>query len=433
MKITFIRPNLSKRRSPDALQPLAIAVLKGLTPDSIETEFFDERIEEIPENIECDLAAISVQTFTARRAYQIADSLRKRGIKVVLGGYHATFMPGESLEHADAVVVGEAENIWEKVLLEAKAGKLAGIYKSNGSHNLKNVYYDRSIFKGKKYPNPVYPVEFSRGCKFSCEFCSVSEFNSHSYRSRPVSDVIEEIKALPGKYLLIVDDNIFADEENAHLFFKAMIPLKRKWGCQVSLDVVQNEENVALMAKSGCIAALIGFESLNEKNLTQMRKGAARVSNNYSEAIARIKRYGIMVYGSFLFGYDDDIGDAFAATIDFATKHKFFLANFNSINPMPGTKLYKRLKTEGRLINESWWLHEKYKYGEIMFKPKHLTPTELKDGCIWVRLRFSRYSQILRRFFDLSSNCRNISNSIMFIIGNIVSRREIHKKMRSIT
>ena len=418
-------------RSSDALHPLAFAVLAGLTPADVAIEFFDERIEEIPQHFQSDLAAISVQTFTARRAYEIARGFKLRKIPVVLGGYHPTFMTAEALQHADSVVVGPAEGVWEQVIRDVKAGTLARIYRKDTPILLDRITYDRSIFEGKKYSSFV-PVEFTRGCKYSCEFCSVAAFNRNNYVSRPVSTVIEEIKNLSTKRIVIIDDNIFADEERALELFQALKPLKITWGGQASIDIALNDHTLKLMAESGCIAISIGFESLDSNNLQKMNKGFNTLKNDYQTAIKRISDHGIMIQAFFLLGYDYDTADTVNRAIEFALEQKFFLAGFNTLTPQPGTRLYKRYKSERRLLDENWWLNEKYKYGEVMFQPRSMSSEELKTACIKARMKFYRYSQILRRSFDIGRTICNLKNLSIFYAGNLIARREIRKKMRKI-
>jgi radical SAM superfamily enzyme YgiQ (UPF0313 family) len=409
------------------MQPLAFAVLAGLTPDGIEIELFDEFIEEIPENISTDLAALTVQTFTAARAYKIADKLRSKGITVVMGGYHPTFLSEEVLNHADAVVVGEAETVWQELLRDFKNSRLAKVY-SGLPLQLDDILYDRSIFAGKKYA-PVTPVEFSRGCRLACEFCSVSSFHHHKHKTRPLDNVIKEIKSIKTKSISIIDDNIFADRQHAKQFFKELVHCKKKWGGQISIAIAKNDPLLDLMARSGCVVLMIGFESLEVENLRQMNKTANITLNDYTTAIRTIKDHGIMVYGSFVLGYDYDDTESIKRTLDFVLENKLFLNNFNTVNPMPGTKLYERLKNENRLIDEKWWLDEKYKYGEIMFVPKRMSAEDLKQGCIDARLAFNSYSSILKRIFDFKANAKSISNAGLFVAGNLIARKEVRLKM----
>jgi len=428
MKITFIRPNMVEERSADAMQPLAFAALSAETPADVETELFDECIEPVPLDLETDLVALSAHTFSARRAYQIADRFRNRGIPVVMGGYHPTFLPEEALEHADAVVVGPAEGQWRGVVEDAGKHRLQRIYRAKSVVPGDRLRYDCRIFQGKRY-NPVFPVEFSRGCRFACEFCSVSAFNNFTFQTRPVDRVMEDIEKAGAERILIVDDNVFSHRQEAKRLFERLVPMRIKWGCQISIDVAKDDAMLALMAKSGCIFFLVGFESLRKGNLKQMKKGSNVSCEDCSGAIEKINDHGIMIYASFVFGYDFDTTDVFEETVAFSMKHKFALVNFNTLNPMPGTALYDRLKSEGRLIEERWWLHEKYKYGEVMFRPRQMTPQELKEGCIRARLAFSRYSSILRRAFHRKANSRNMGNLGLYLIANWITRKETRNKM----
>lgn len=418
-------------RSSDAMHPLAFAVLAGQTPSDVKLEFFDERIEEIPEQLHTDLVAISVHTFTARRAYEIADRFRAQNIPVVLGGYHPTFLPDEAMQHADSVVVGHAEGIWGQVIEDARAGCLVKVYRQEKPVGLKRVSYDRCIFKDKHYSSFV-PVEFNRGCKYSCEFCSVAAFNRNRHISRPVDEVVREIKELNAKTVVIIDDNLYADEKKAKALFQALIPLKTRWGGQVSIDIADNDEMLQLMAKSGCLAVSIGFESLNPDNLKKMNKSFNTIRNDYAAAIKKIYAHGIMIQAFFLFGYEYDTADTFARTIEFARQNKFFLAGFNTLTPQPGTRLYQRYKKQDRLLEESWWLNEKYKYGEVMFRPENMSPDQLKEGCIQARKKFYTYSQIINRALNHRTTLCNLKNLGVHFAANIIARREILQKIKKI-
>jgi radical SAM superfamily enzyme YgiQ (UPF0313 family) len=418
---------MSNTRVPSAMHPLSFSVLAGLTPDNIEMELFDEFIEEIPENLSTDLAALTVQTFTAARAYKIADTLRSKGITVVMGGYHPTFLSEEVLTHADAVVVGEAETVWRELLEDFEKHRLKKVYRGLPLQ-LDGLRYDRSIFVGKKYA-PVTPVEFSRGCKLACEFCSVSSFHHHKHKTRPLDNVLEEINSINTKSISIIDDNICADREHAQQFFKELVHCKKKWGGQIGITIAKNDHMLDLIAQSGCVVLMIGFESLDVENLRQMNKRSNITAHDYTTAIRTIKDHGIMVYGSFVLGYDHDDAESIKRTLDFVLENKLFLNNFNTVNPMPGTKLYERLKNENRMIDEKWWLDEKYKYGEIMFVPKRMSAEELKQACIDARLAFNSYSNILKRIFDFKANAKSLSNAGLFLAGNLIARKEVRLKM----
>jgi radical SAM superfamily enzyme YgiQ (UPF0313 family) len=410
------------------MEPLAFAILAGLTPPDVKVAFSDERLEPtIPYDDHTDLVALTVQTFTARRAYQIAAQFRKRGIPVVMGGHHPTFMPEEALQYADAVVIGDAEGVWEQVVRDARLGRLQRIYRQQGQPPLQGLKYDRSIFQGKRY-TPLVPVQYGRGCRFACDFCSLHAFYGTSVRQRPVREVVAEIEALDRKYVLLVDDNIFVNVAKTEELLRALIQLRIRWGCQVSIDVARNTRLMDLMEKSGCIAAFIGFESLDERNLSQMKKKWNLKQGDYAAAVQQFRDRGIMIYASFVFGYDYDTVDSFDAAVEFALRSKFLLAQFVPLNPMPGPKLYERLRAEGRLIFDRWWLDPDYRYGQASFHPRGMTANELTQGCSRARREFYRYASTFRRACDPKANCRSLRHLGIFLAFNLIAKREIARR-----
>jgi len=427
VKITFVRPNMMAGRASDAMEPLVFAILAGLTPPAVETVLYDERLESIPFDEPTDLAALTVETYTAKRAYQIAGQFRGRGVPVVLGGYHPTFLPYEALQHADAVVIGDAEGVWPQLVQDARHGHLQPIYRQDGYPALAGSRPNRRIFRGKRYA-PAALVQYGRGCRFACEFCSIHAFYGRNLRQRPVSEVAAEIEALERKHVFIVDDNIFVDIPKAKALFEALIPLKIRWSCQVSIDVAKDDDLLRLMEQSGCTTAVIGFESLNEANLAQMKKKWNLKHGDYATAAQKFRDHGVMIYGSFVFGYDQDTVDSFERTVEFAIRSRFYLGNFNPLTPMPGAKLYDRLQAEGRLRYERWWLDPDYRYGQATFHPRRMTPDELTEGCFHARRQFNTYASIVRRSLDPSANCRDPYRLGLHLGSNIVSRREIIRK-----
>jgi len=429
MKVTFIRPNLYDDRSSDAMEPLCFAILKSLTPDDIETVFYDERLEPIPVDEDTDLVAMTVETYTARRAYKIAAEYRRRGIPVVMGGYHPTFLPDEGLEHADAVVKGDAEGIWEQVLADARNGGLKQIYESAAFPDLAGVMPDRSIFDGKKY-TPMGLVQYGRGCKFNCSFCSIRAFYGANLRQRPVEEVVEDIKRTGKRHIFIVDDNIFVDVSKARELFEALVPLHIKWSCQVSIDVARDPDLVDLMARSGCISALIGFESLQPDSLKEIKKGWNVKWQSYDESIAVFQNAGIMIYGTFVFGCDHDTVDDFDTAVEFSIRHKFVLANFNPLTPTPGAVLFDRMRAEGRLLHDKWWLDPDFKYGDATLRPLGMTADDLTRGCFDARRQFNTVGSILSRLYDRRTNSRSLFRAGVYMLANLISRREIYRKQQ---
>ena len=428
MRITFVRPSIGGRRASDAMEPLAFAILAGLTPPDVELALYDERLEPVPVDEPADLVALTVETYTARRAYQLATAYRRRGVPVVLGGYHPSFLPDEALQHADTVVIGDAEGLWEAVVRDARAGRLQRVYRQGTPPPLAGLRLDRGIFRGKRYTR-VAPVQYGRGCRFACDFCSIHAFYGTSLRQRPVGEVAEEIASLGRRFVLLVDDNLFVDVPKAAELFRALIPLDVRWGCQVSIDLARNPGLLDLMARSGCIAALVGFESLDERNLRQMRKRWNVKWADYATAIGEFRERGIMLYGSFIFGYDHDTPDTFARTVEFALRARFFLVNFSPLTPTPGTRLYDRLHAEGRLTHDRWWLDPDYRYGQATFVPRGMTAEELTAGCARARREFYRASSIARRALDRRANARDLARLGIYLGGNLLSRRELGRKL----
>ena len=427
VKITFVRPNMHPERSSDAMEPLCFAVLKSLTPPDIETVLCDERLEPVPFDEPTDLVAMTVETYTARRSYQIAAEFRARRVPVVMGGYHPTFLPEEAQEFADAVVQGDAEGIWEQVVEDARHHRLQKVYRQDVFPSLTDVQPDRSIFQGKRYV-PIALLQYGRGCRYNCDFCSIRAFYGTSLRQRPLRQVVEEIERVGGKHVFLVDDNIFVDVPKAKELFRALAPLKIRWSCQVSIDVARDRELVNLMRKSGCMAAIVGFESLHAANLQQMNKAWNLKGGDYETSINVFRDAGIMVYGTFVFGYDHDTPDSFDATVDFAIRNKLYLANFNPLTPTPRAPLYDRLKREERLIHKKWWLDPDYRYGQATFHPRGMTAQELTAGCYRARTNFNTYGSIFRRAWEPRTNLRSLYRLGVYLMSNLISRREIHAK-----
>jgi radical SAM superfamily enzyme YgiQ (UPF0313 family) len=427
MRITFIRPHITALRAADALEPLVFGILAKLTPPDVELKLYDARIEPIPFEEPTDLVAITVETFTAKYAYQVAARYRRRGVPVVMGGYHPTLLPEETLQFADAIAIGDAEAVWPQIVDDARAGRIQRVYQSTPNLEVEGVKPDRRIFAGKNY-RPLHLVQVGRGCKFACDFCSIHAFYGRDMPRRRLEDVLAEIEELRGKYVFFADDNLFNDLESAEALFRALIPYQIHWSCQVSLDIAQNPKLLDLMARSGCVGCLIGFESLDETNLVQMRKKWNMKYGDYAKTLARFYERGIMVFGSFVLGYDNDTPDAFARTFDFAMDSKLALAQFNPLIPTPATSLFNRLQKENRLLYERWWLDDHYRYGETIFRPKGMTPEQLAEGCFKLRRDFGSYSSIFRRMLDPRANAHSVYNLFAYLAINRASIQEILNK-----
>lgn len=426
MKLTLVRPNLGDYRSSDAMPPLAMGILAARAP-GWDIAFFDEKSEAVPGGDLPDLAALSVETFTARRAYKIADAYRARGVPVVMGGYHPTFLPDEALAHADAVVIGDAEGVWERLLEDFKAGRLARRYTGGNNAPLTDYRLDRSVYRGKRYA-PVELVQYGRGCRFACDFCSIHSFYGTSLRVRRLDGLVAEIDSLPARRLLFfVDDNLFGRKADLLDLLDAIGPLKRRWSCQISIDVARDEALLDRLADAGCSYVLIGFESLNPGSLKQMGKPWNKVSGPYKSVARELHDRGIGIYGTFVFGYDADTRGTIDRTLDFALQARLEIANFNPLTPTPGSALYDRLLAEKRLLSVKWWLDPGYRYGDAVFEPRGMSAAELADGVFRARERFYSWRSIGMRILDGETRFTPFQLS-MTAVANVISRREVYKK-----
>ena len=407
------------------MQPLAIAALSYLTPEHWRRSFFDDRLEPIDPDQPTDLVAVSIETFTAKRGYQIAAEYRARGVPVVMGGYHATFCPDEVLQHADAVCVGEAEGVWPTILEDARHGVLGGRYE-NSQMPTAFTGFDRTIFRGKNYFR-IALVETGRGCSFKCRFCSITAFHRATCRHRPISDVVEEIRGLSEKAVFIVDDNIAGDLRRAKQLFSALRELDIQWVGQASINIARDPELVDLMAESGCAGLLIGFESLDQDSLMCVDKKVNR-GVDYVHALAELRERGIVVYGTFLIGLPADSDRTTEQLTSFAIDERIFIAAFNHIVPFPGTPLYAELREGGRLPCPRWWLSEDYRFGEAPFDPECGSAEVLRQWCHAARRRFYSLVSIFRRAIDFKANCGSLRKLGLYFGLNFLLRREISQK-----
>jgi radical SAM superfamily enzyme YgiQ (UPF0313 family) len=424
--ITFIRPNLGEGPSADAMTPLVFAILRARTPREISTTMIDERIEPL-RMVPTDLVAMTVETFTARRAYEIAALYRRAGVPVVMGGHHPSMLPQEALAHADAVVTGDAEGVWEQVVADAAAGRLQPLYRSKPGGGGAPVY-DRSIYAGKRY-TPISLVQAGRGCRFACDFCSIHAFYGTYRDQRDPVDIVAELTALPRRRMVFfVDDNLYWRRDKFEHLMRALIPLKMRWCCQITIDVARDEALLDLMAQAGCALALIGFESLDRDSLVQMRKKWNGVAGSYEDVIRRFHARGIMIYGTFVFGYDADTPASFDRAAAFARAQSLCIANFNPLTPMPGTGLYDRLQQEGRLLRPDWWIDPVYQYGDAIFLPQGMSARELNEGPMRARRAFYGWASIASRALYGSIRWRQPYKIGTMLLANVISRREISRK-----
>ncbi|MBM4307280.1 MAG: B12-binding domain-containing radical SAM protein [Deltaproteobacteria bacterium] len=379
--------------------PLSLLTLAAASPEDVEVSIVDENIEKIDFGTPADLVGITVMTPQASRAYQIADEFRKRGTKVVLGGFHVSHLPEEALNHADAVVIGEGDRIWKEVIKDYQESKLKKIYKDDELVSLSEIKTPkRDLIKGKSYLF-TNTIQTTRGCPFDCEFCSVSSFFGRIYRTRPIPIVMEELRKLRQKnvFLFLVDDNLVGNRSYAKTLFQEMASLKFKWASHAPLDFANDEELLKLASQSGCMALFVGFESLSRDNLSMMRKKTS-IGISPIEAVRKFHDQGIGILASFILGYDHDTPDTFEKILEFCHQGKIDGGLFPILTPYPGTRLRKRLKNEGRLLTDQWDL---YDMEHVTFLPKRMSPEKLREGFNWLNSSFLSRTSIFRRLFKI--------------------------------
>jgi radical SAM superfamily enzyme YgiQ (UPF0313 family) len=397
VKIELIVPAVEENaRIPN----LALPLLAALSPTDAEISFTDDLLTPIDlekDLREVDLVGITVLSKTAPRAYEIADAYRKKGIPVVLGGIHPTALPDEAKEHADSVVLGEAEEVWPDLVEDFRRGDLKPFYRQKGFTELSRIPIPRREILPRRGYLPLDVVQVARGCPFRCEFCTVQKFFGETYRFRPISDVVEEVRCLPHRWMMFNDDNIIGNPSYSRELLKALIPLKKKWFGQVSLSGLKKVENIKLLAKSGCNSLFIGFESLSKENLMRSQKFQNDPSE-YREIIESLHRYGIAICGAFIFGFDEDDPSVFEETVSFSIQTKLFSAIFMILTPYPETAFYHRIKNGGRLVQDRWWLLKKPEDSAPHFLPMKMSAEVLREG--WKRAwkEFYSFPSIWKRF-----------------------------------
>lgn len=403
LKVLIISPTAPQWRVPDGKRAsrktrafrfsmLPCLYVAASMPPYVECRIIDEDVEPLDCNTDADLIAISLMTYNAPHAYAIADVFRTRyGKPVILGGYHPTFMPEEAKEHADAVCIGEAEPNVPEMIADFVAGKLKPFYR-NTMTDLKGLPIpDRSLLHQSAYLTP-YAVQATRGCPNMCKFCSVSAFAGHRHRTRPIEEVIAELKTL-GRNLLFMDDNIIADTDYAKELFAALIPLRKRWASQCSVKIVQDRELLRLARDAGCVGLFIGFESLSQKNLEEHNK-SFNTARNYQSAVKKLHDNGIGVYAGIVFGMDADYADVFEKTLTFLDEAQVDLLQSTVLTPFPGTTLHREMEAEGRIFDRDW---SHYDFGHVVFQPEHMSPNTLRAGRDWVSAQFYSRRRVLKR------------------------------------
>jgi len=369
-----------------SLPSLGLLTLAALTPDDIEVSYHEvDKIERdrIPD-LGFDLVAISTMTAQALDAYTLADEFREAGISVVIGGLHATCVPDECMKHADAVVVGEGEPVWPTLLEDFRSGKLKPRYDSDGSYDFNNAPIPRyDLLDIDKYNRLT--VQTTRGCPHKCDFCASSIMLTPGYKVKPAHKVIEEIRAIKSiwkdPFIELADDNSFMSRAKAYDLLEAMIPEEVHWFTECDISIAKDHKLLGLMARAGCRQVLIGLESPNESGLD----GIETNSNwklaqypKYEEAVRTIQSHGITVIGCFVLGLDGQTPAAFDAVYDFAKRTNLYDVQVTLQTPFPGTPLYKRLESAGRLTHPGQW--NRCTLFDLNYEPIGMTREQLESG-----------------------------------------------------
>ncbi|MFB0526937.1 MAG: radical SAM protein [bacterium] len=375
---------------------MALPIIAALTPENIEVDITDENIEQIDFDNNVGLVGITCSTWLAPRAYEIADEFRQRGVTVVLGGIHPSMLPHEAIQHADAVVIGEAENVWRDLIEDFRENRLRPFYKSLELPKLENLPIPRwDLLKNKRYF--YHTIQTTRGCPYDCEFCTVKAMSGVKYRYKPVKDTIKEAETLldiEKKLFFFVDDNFIGNRKHNKELLRELISLKIVYFTHVSLNLARDEELLYLLAESGCRKVLIGFESLVNANLRQMGKDKSYKVEQYTEDIMKIQFSGIEIHAFFIFGYDFDYETVFEKTVNFINSTDLAITILSILTPLPGTRLFRRFDKEGRLLYNDW---RKYDGRQVCFKPKLMSPEALQNGYNWTMQQVNSYEAIFKR------------------------------------
>lgn len=427
--------------------------LKALTPKDWSVRIVDELVSDVDTATPCDVVGIGAMGPQITRAYELADAFRARGRKVVLGGPWVSLAPHErSLAHADAIVVGEAETVWPRVLADLAAGRSEGVYRAERFVDLggtrtrslgarpvttshderidvfsKVDYEDLALIRWDRWQkSPLYrvyfhwPLMFSRGCPHPCSYCAVQSFYERSYRTRDVDAVIDDvrrIKALGGKNLLFLDDNPIADVDAAKELFRRLIPEKIKWTSQCTIEIARDPELLDLAARSGCVALSIGLESDDQAVLDGIRKGFNRPSK-YAEDFRRLREHGILVIALMMLGMDGQDARVFDRTIDRLEADGVSLVKLFTPAPYPGTRFHDEMTRAGRILDDDWG---GYDYGSLLIEPKDMSGAELRDGFDRAYKRFYGLSSIAKRMLRMPR--RNPVEHAAYLVANLKTWR----------
>ena len=414
---------------------LTLPYLKALTPPRHEVSMVDELFYDVDLDGAWGLVGITAMGPQIRRAYDLADQFRQRGTRVVLGGTWVTLTVDASLQHADAVVAGEAEEMWPQLLADFCEGLNRRVYRAGSWHDLRHLprvdYTTLPLLKyaafQRSYLYRMYfhwPVIFSRGCPHPCSYCAVQTYYQRSFRTRPVPEVIEDlraIKALGANRILFLDDNPIAHPQAAKELFRAMIPLRLKWASQSTINIARDAELLDLAARSGCVSLSIGLESINQDSLESVSKGF-NLSQRFDRDLAAIRAKGIQVIVLLMVGLDGDTVDTFRRSLAFLIDNKVSFLKLFTPCPYPGTKYHQDMANAGRILINDWG---RYDYGSPLIRPANMSGQEMMYGFKYVYEGFYSTRAIAKRLFPPPSG------SYLETLAYLVANLKVNRYLRS--
>jgi radical SAM superfamily enzyme YgiQ (UPF0313 family) len=436
MRILLVFPtHLNRRGRPVKykaayMPPLALGILNGLIPAYHQVSVVNDFVEPIDFSVAYDLVAITMLTSQAPRAYQIADRFRANGARIVLGGIHASTLPEEAARHADAVVIGEVEHIWEQILTDCENGRLQPRYQQEDWTDLQQMVLPRwdnfnlGIYRrySSKEPMPRMPIFTTRGCIFNCKYCSVSKFFGRTYRFKPVSHVLNEIESTGAYRYFFIDDNIVCEPDYAQELFTALKGRRIRWNSQCSVHILRNPHLIDLAASAGCRNLLIGVESISKESLKAMKKSFNK-PEQYAELFNRMVAAGIRPYVSLIYGLDSDSPEQLIRTIEFFKKANVWNLIMWLLTPLPGTELFEEFEAENRILDRDW---SKYDATQAVFQPRHFTLQEL-DLNYWKAYQsFYTFPSIAGR---LIKTVLHLDRPIKHLMEDLLLQIYIHKRL----
>ena len=433
-KILFINPTINTtvfgKMKMLALPPMGLGVLASRTPAKYDVSIIDENVESIDFNTDADLVAVTATTTQAPRAYEILSEFKRRGIPTIIGGIHASVMTEEAMNYSDMVAVGEADDLWPRILNDFEAGQMQRVYRADGFPSIRNIpEIDRSLFSSKYM---IQSVQTSRGCPCNCSFCSVTKFNGSKYRFRSIQDVVKEISQIRDKRLFIADDSIVGlgteGIDHARQLFKELKKIGKSWGSQVCITIAEHDELLRAAAEAGANTFYIGFESIEQEALKSMDKkiNLRPTIKNYKNTIKKFHEYGIGVIGGFILGTDADTRDIFDRTIEFVHETGIDGCQFTIMTPFPGTRFYAQVENEGRLLHTNYphdWV--RYNAYEAVIQPRNMTVDELQRGWRKVYDETSSLGKCVKRSFKTFMNTGSYVNATINLFWNYYNYRAI--------